>query len=88
MEKEQTDKNFYDRKWSLAYMPLCNKIENLLTNDREKANFNQLVSDLMNAETDAVYWRNKYYGTWPSDTVQDIQVHIKILENRIQELQK
>lgn len=75
-------------KWCQKFSPLCEKISFLLDDESEKKLFDEMIGDLMNAETDAVYWKEKYYGTWPSDTVQDIQVHIKILENRIQELQK
>ena len=75
-------------EWCVKTSPLINKINSLLTDENEKNHFEKIINDLMHAETDAVYWRNKYYGTWLSDTVQDIQVHIKILENRIQELQK
>jgi hypothetical protein len=85
---KQTDQNFYDCKWGMITSPLRNKIKNLLTDEQDKINFDNLLEDKEAAETDAVYWKEKYYGTWPSDTVQDIQVHIKILENRIQELQK
>lgn len=59
----------------------------LLTDEKDKADFDKLLNDLMAAETDAVYWKEKFYGTWPSDTAEDIRRHIKILENRIEEIQ-
>jgi len=68
-------------------LPLRVKIKNLLTDEQDKVNFDNLLSDLMVAETDAVYWKDKYYGTWPSDTVEDIQHHIERLQARIKELQ-
>ena len=48
------------------------KIINLLTNHHEAVYFNEIVNDLMHAETDAIYWKQKYYGTWPSDGVQEL----------------
>ena len=46
-----------------------------------------MINDLMVSETDAVYWKDKYYGTWPGDTMEDIQHHIERLQARIKELQ-
>jgi hypothetical protein len=59
----------------------------LLTDKKDKEGFDNIINNLMMAETDAVYWKEKFYGTWPSDTAEDISRHIKILENRIEELQ-
>jgi hypothetical protein len=58
-----------------------------LTDEQDKVNFDNLLSDLMIAETDVVYWKDKYYGTWPSDTVEVILRHIERLQARIKELQ-
>ena len=74
-------------KWCAITSPLSNKIRNLLTDEQDKINFDNLLDDLILAETDAVYWKDKYYGTWPSDTVEDIQHHIERLQARIKELQ-
>lgn len=73
-------------KWCSINSPLSDKIINLLTDEQDKINFNNLLSDLIVAETDVVYWKDKYYGTWPSDTVEDIQHHIEYLQARIKEL--
>lgn len=73
-------------KWCTVTSPLCTKIQNLLTDPVDKNNFINMMNDLIMAETDVVYWKDKYYGTWPSDTVRDIEQHITILQNRIQEL--
>lgn len=80
------DKKTCECKWCSTRSALVYKINNLLTEDSEKIHFDEVIGDLMHAETDAIYWKQKYYGTWPSDSVQDIQVHISILEKRITEL--
>jgi hypothetical protein len=74
-------------KWCTITSPLRVKIKNLLTDEQDKVNFDNLLSDLMIAETDVVYWKDKYYGTWPSDTVEVILRHIERLQARIKELQ-
>lgn len=74
-------------KWCQKFSPLCNKISSLLDDESEKKLFDELIGNLMNAETDAAYWKEKYYGTWPSDGIEEIQHHIKRLTNRIKELE-
>lgn len=74
-------------KWCQKFSPLCEKISFLLDDEDEKKLFDELIGNLMNAETDAVYWKEKYYGTWPSDGIEEIQRHIKRLTNRIKELE-
>ncbi len=74
-------------EWCTVTSPLCKKIMSLLTDKKDKEGFDNIINNLMMAETDAVYWKEKFYGTWPSDTAEDISRHIKILENRIEELQ-
>ena len=71
--------------WCQKFSPLCEKISSLLHEEENKI-FNEIIGNLMNAETDAVYWKDKYYGTWPSDGIEEIQNHIKRLTNRINEL--
>lgn len=57
-----------------------------LLNKQQKKCIIDLYSELEHEHTDAVYWKEKYYGTWPSDTVEDVKNHIKILQKRIEEL--
>lgn len=73
-------------KWCTITSPLSDKIKNLLTDEQDKINFDNLLGDLIVAETDAVYWKDKYYGTWPSDGIKEIEHHINILRMRIDEL--
>ena len=73
--------------WCSERSPLLSKINNFL-NEKEKKILDNMIGDLMNAETDAVYWKDKYHGTWPSDTIQDIENHITRLKTRIKELEK
>lgn len=73
-------------EWCVKTSPLINKIKSLLTDDDEKSYFDKLMNDLIHAETDAVYWKDKFYGTWPSDSVQSIERHIQILQKRIEDL--
>lgn len=75
-----------DCEWCVKTSPLINKICSLLTCDDDKNHFNKIINDLMHAETDAVYWKDKYYGTWPSDTPESIERHIKLLQKRIEKL--
>ena len=72
-------------KWCQKFSPLCEKISSLLDENENKV-FDEIIGKLMNAETDAVFWKEKYYGTWPSDGIEEIQHHIKRLTNRINEL--
>lgn len=72
--------------WCEKITPLISKIKTLL-NESENIVFSEMIDSLMTAETDAVYWKDKYYGTWPSDSVKDIQNHIKRLNDRIEELE-
>lgn len=73
-------------EWCVKTSPLINKINSLLTDENEKNHFEKIINDLMHAETDAVYWKEKYYGTWPSDGVEEIQHHVDILQKRLEEL--
>lgn len=73
-------------EWCQHRNPLLSKINNFL-NENEKKILDDMIGDLMTAETDAVYWKDKYYGTWPSDGIEDIQNHIIRLTNRIKELE-
>lgn len=57
-----------------------------LLNREQKDCILELYSDLEHESTDAVYWKDKYYGTWPRDSVESIQNHIKLLQKRIEEL--
>lgn len=72
--------------WCQKFSPLCEKISSLLDNEEERKIFHEMINNMMIAETDAVYWKDKYYGTWPSDGIEEIQSHIKRLTNRINEL--
>jgi len=72
--------------WCQKFSPLCEKISSLLDNEEERKIFHEMINNMMIAETDAVYWKDKYYGTWPSDGIEEIQNHIKRLTNRINEL--
>jgi hypothetical protein len=74
-------------KWCAIRSPLRDKIKNLLTDEQDKINFDNLLGDLIVAETDVIYWKDKYDGTWSGDTVEDIQHHIEKLQARIKELQ-
>lgn len=73
-------------KWCQKFSPLCEKISSLLDNEEERKIFHEMINNMMMAETDAAYWKDKYYGTWPSDGIEEIQNHIKRLTNRINEL--
>lgn len=73
--------------WCQKFSPLCEKISSLLDNEEERKIFHEMINKMMAAETDAVYWKDKYYGTWPSDGIEEIQNHIKRLTNRINELE-
>jgi len=68
------------------FSPLCEKISSLLDENENKV-FDELIGKLMNAETDAVFWKEKFYGTWPSDGIEEIRYHIKRLTERIEELE-
>lgn len=72
--------------WCQKFSPLCEKISSLLDNEEERKIFHEMINNMMIAETDVVYWKDKYYGTWPSDGIEEIQNHIKRLTNRINEL--
>ena len=75
-------------KWCAKYSPLCEKIAFLLQdNPEEKELFERILDDLALAETDAIFWKDKYYGTWPRDSAEDIQKHIEILQERKKELE-
>lgn len=74
-------------EWCQKFSPLCEKISFFLDNEDERKNFHEMINNMMAAETDAVYWKEKYYGIWPSDGVEEIQHHIKRLTNRIKELE-
>lgn len=74
-------------EWCQKFSPLCQKILFLLDYEDDKKVFDEMISNLMMAETDAVYWKEKYYGTWPSDGIKEIQRHIDHLTNRIKELE-
>jgi hypothetical protein len=75
-------------EWCDIRSPLFKKIQIFLQdNEEEKTAFADIINDLMVAETDAVYWKDKYYGTWPSDTTEDIQNHIERLQARKQQLE-
>jgi len=75
-------------EWCNIRSPLCEKISFLLQDNKEEQKaFDDIINDLMIAETDAVYWKDKYYGTWPSDTAEDIQNHIERLQARKQQLE-
>lgn len=40
----------------------------LATLEKEDAEFlDKMLGHIMEAETEAVYWKEKYYGRWPSD---------------------
>lgn len=58
----------------------------LLDNEDEKKLFDKMISNMMHAETDAVFWKEKYYGTWPSDGIEEIQHHIDGLQKRIEQI--
>lgn len=73
-------------KWCQKFSPLCEKISFLLDDESEKKLFDELIGDLMNAETDAVYWKEKYYGRWPSDGIDEILLHIDGLQKRIEQI--
>ncbi len=74
--------------WCSIRSPLCEKIRFLLQDNKEEQKaFDDMINDLMVSETDAVYWKDKYYGTWPGDTMEDIQHRIERLQARIKELQ-
>lgn len=73
--------------WCQKFSPICQKISLLLDNEEERKIFHEMVNNMMVAETDAVYWKEKYYGTWPSDDAADVQEHIKLLVNRAKELE-
>lgn len=75
-------------EWCVKTSPLFNKISSLLTDENEKNHFEKIINDLMHAETDAVYWKEKYYGRWPSDGIDEILHHIDGLQKRIEELKK
>jgi hypothetical protein len=72
--------------WCGKITPLISKIKTLL-NESENIVFNEMINSLMTAEIDAVYWKDKYYGTWPSDSIKNIQNHIERLKDRIEELE-
>jgi hypothetical protein len=72
--------------WCQKFSPLCEKILFLLDNEDEKKLFDEMISNLMNAETNAVYWKEKYYGTWPSDGIDEILHHIDGLQKRIEQI--
>jgi len=75
-------------EWCNIRSPLFKKIQFFLKdNEEEKTAFDNIINDLMIAETDAVYWKDKCYGTWPSDTAEDIQKHIERLQVRKQQLE-
>lgn len=74
-------------KWCTKFSPLCTKISELL-NEEDKETFDELIGLYITAEEDSVYWKDKFYGTWPSDTVESIQRHIERLQVRIQELEQ
>lgn len=82
-----TEKQKCDCEWCKIYSPLCEKILFLLQdNEQEIASFKRMIDNLMAAETDAVYWKEKFFGTWPSDGIKEIEHHINILRMRIEEL--
>lgn len=69
--------------------PLVEKLLHLdALSDADKNRINHWWSRLINSEEDVVYWKSKCYGTWPSDTPEDIRHHIELLEKRITELEK
>ena len=75
-------------KWCAKYSPLCEKIDFLLQDNKEEQRlFNNMMDDFMSAEFDAIFWKDKYYGTWPCDKSEDIQKHIEILQERKKELE-
>jgi hypothetical protein len=75
-------------EWCDVRSPLFKKIQIFLQdNEEEKTAFDNIINDLMIAETDAVYWKDKYFGTWPSDTAEDIQNHIERLQVRKHQLE-
>jgi hypothetical protein len=74
-------------EWCSIRSSLCEKIRFFLRdNEEEKAAFDDMISDLMMSETDAIYWKEKFYGRWPSDSAEEIERHITILQKRIDEL--
>ena len=73
--------------WCSIRSPLCEKIRFLLQDNKEEQKaFDDMINDLMMSETDAVYWKDKFFGTWPSDGIKEIEHHINILQMRIDEL--
>jgi len=66
--------------------PIFEKIRACLTNE-ENDEFSSLLDTAMMDATDAVYWKDKFHGTWPSDDEKSILRHIAILEKRVNELQ-
>lgn len=75
-------------EWCMIRVPLCEKIRFLLQDNKEELKaFDDMINDLMVSETDAVYWKDKYYGTWPGDTAENIQHHIEKLQARKKELE-
>ena len=73
-------------KWCRERSPLISKIKSFL-NEEDKLILNDMITDLIMAETDVIYWKDKYHGTWPSDSVKDIQNHIERLNDRIKEIE-
>lgn len=67
--------------------PLVEKIRPLITEEENKT-LDYYLSQMEMDSTDAVFWKEKFYGTWPGTTVEDIQHHIKKLEERIKQIQK
>jgi hypothetical protein len=72
--------------WCQKFSPLCEKILFLLDNEDEKKLFDKMIGNMMHAETDAVYWKEKYYGRWPSDGIDEILHHIDGLQKRIEQI--
>ena len=72
--------------WCKKYHPLCEKILFLLQYEDDKKIFKEMIDNLMAAETDAVYWKDKFYGTWPTDSCESIEKRISILTDRIRQL--
>lgn len=68
-------------EWCQKFSPLYEKISFLLDDESEKKLFDEMIGNLMNAETDAVYWKEKYYGRWRGD---GLQTRIKQIKNENQ----
>lgn len=73
--------------WCTKFYPLLKKIQPLIT-EEENTILDRYLSKMEMDGVDAVFWKEKFYGTWPGTTVEDLQHHIKKLEERIKQLQK